>query len=216
MTPIVIPTGPTPTLSDLMARVRLDLFDAGQRAGEQPRWSDTDLSRAMDRANEKYSTVSPYLKESLVPTAPYMRLYAMPADAWWIDAAEFPYGQWPKWWQPVIEKLSIFVTSPPALAGSPAFGPSGHLSAGQYSWMVTYVVPGGGETAAAPLASGYAQSGQSATLPLPVGPYGVSDRNVYRTSAGGSAFTLAGSAGDNMATSYADGLSDAAIASNVA
>lgn len=45
MCPLVIPTGATPTLSDFIARIRLDLFDAGQRAGDQLRWTDTDIAR---------------------------------------------------------------------------------------------------------------------------------------------------------------------------
>jgi hypothetical protein len=72
MSPIVVPTGATPTISDLTACIRLDLFDAGQRAGDDQRWWDVDLIRAPDRANEKYSTVAPYLKEALIPTAPFM------------------------------------------------------------------------------------------------------------------------------------------------
>ena len=216
MTPIVIPTGATPTLSDFIARVRLDLFDAGQRAGDQPRWTDIDLSRALDRANEKYSTVAPYLKESLVPTFPYMRLYAMPVDGWWIDAAEFPYGQWPKWWQPVVEKLSALVSLPPAQSSSPVFAPGGHLSSGVYGWMVTYVVPGNGETTPSPLAAGTAAANQLAVLDVPVGPYGVCDRNIYRTTANGSSYTLAGNVGDNVAESFTDAASDASIASGLA
>lgn len=90
MSPLVISTGATPTLADFIARVRTDLFDAGQRVGDEPRWADSDLTRALDRSNDRYSSVGPYLKEVLIPTAPYMRLYAKPADAWFCDAAEYP------------------------------------------------------------------------------------------------------------------------------
>ena len=216
MPPIVVPTSLTPTLSDLMGRVRLDLFDAGQRAGDQPRWTDQDLARSLDRAVDRYSTIAPYLKEALLPTTPYSRLYPLPADAWWVDAAEFPYGQWPKWFQPVEEKLSALVTPPTAASSSAAFSPSGHLSAGTYAWMASFVVPGGGETTAAPIASGVAQANQRAALTLPLGPYGVSDRRLYRTAANGGAYTLVGSAGDNVTTTFVDSASDSAIASNPA
>lgn len=212
MCPLVIPTGPSPTLGDVLARVRLDLFDAGQRDGDQPRWTDVDLARAIDRSIDRYSTVAPYLREALLPTEPFMRIYGTPSDAWWIDAAEYPYGQWPKWWQPVQERLSALVAAPAAGLGTVSFSPGGNLSAGAYSWLTSFVVPGGGETTAALLASATANSGGTATLAIPVGPYGVSDRRIYRTAAGGSNCTLVGSPGDNVAAAFVDGASDAFIA----
>jgi hypothetical protein len=211
MSPIAIPTGASPSLADLTARVRTDLFDAGQRAGDQPRWLDSDLTRALDRSNDRYSTVAPYLKEVLVPTFPSMRIYPTPSDAWFIDAAEYPYGQWPKWWQPVVEKVSALVMPPPPGAGSVSFGAGGHLSAGAYSWIVTFLVPGGGETTGILLGTGSALINQAATLTIPRGPYGVSDRNVYRTLAGGSIYYLAGTAGDNVSTSFVDTAADGSI-----
>jgi hypothetical protein len=82
--------------------------------------------------------------------------------------------------------------------------------------MLTFVVPGAGETTPSLLASGVAMAGQSAKLPLPLGPYGVADRRIYRTAAGGSTMTLVGSAGDNVTQGYLDSASDASIAAGSA
>ena len=54
MSPIVVPTGATPSVTEFIGKIRTDLFDAGQRAGEQPRRLDSDLARALDRADDKY------------------------------------------------------------------------------------------------------------------------------------------------------------------
>lgn len=213
MSPLVVPTGTSPTISDFISRVRADLFDSGQRVGDEQRWSDSDLVRALDRSNDRYSAVGPNLKQIVMPTFPYMRIYALPADAWFTDAAEYPYGQWPKWWQPTIDGVSALVQSPPAGAGAVSFVPDGNLSAGTYGWQITNVVPGGGETLPVALCSGVASLNEAANLSIPQGPYGVSDRRIYRTQAGGSTFTLAGAVGDNVVTNYIDSGSDAAIAS---
>jgi hypothetical protein len=70
----------------------------------------------------------------------------------------------------VVEKVSILVANPSAGSGVAAFGPGGHLSVGQYSWQVTFVVPGGEETEPSLLASGTASADEVATLTLPIGP----------------------------------------------
>ncbi len=218
MSPIVVVTGLTPTLSDFIARLRLDLFDAGQRAGDQPRWTDMDLARALDRATDVYTSAAPLLKQTLIPTWPFSRLYALPPDAWFADAVEYPYGLFPHWSQPFEERLSALV--PPPASAPPAtisLGAGGALSSGAYSWQITHLVPGGGETMPTPLASGTATAGQRALLGgLPLGPYGVVDRRIYRTAAGGTQPTLAGSVGDNLTTIFVDGAADAAIAAAAA
>ena len=214
MSPIVIPTGSSPTLADFTDRVRSDLFDAGQRAGDTARWLDADLARALDRANDRYSSVAPNLKEAVVPTFPYSRIYAAPSDAWNTDAAEYPYGQWPKWWQPTIDRTSALQQPPVAGSGAVSFGPDGQLSPGEHTWWMSFVVPGGGETTAVPVASGTAQAGQTAEVSIPCGPYGVTDRNIYRTQTGGSSATLVSNVGDNVAAAFADTFSDASIAGN--
>jgi hypothetical protein len=192
--PLVIPTTPQPTLTGFISRVRLDLFDAGQRAGDLPRWLDDDLARALDRSNDAYSTVAPYLKQTLMPTAAGSRLYVRPDDAWWIDAVEYPFGLWPRWYQAVEERVSPFMAEPPANAGTVGFviAPVGSpgLSAGAYSWTVSFVTPGG-ETLAVPLATGTASAGQAAELSgLPLGPYGVTGRRIYRSDGGDPALAI--------------------------
>jgi hypothetical protein len=212
--PIVIPASATPTLADFVARVRTDLFDAGQRAGEQPRWLDSDLVRALDRANDTYSGVAPLLKELLMSTIPQSRLYASPSDAWWIDQVEYPHGLWPKRYQPFLERRSPLIPPPPADTGTVRLVAGGALSAGWYQWAITYVVPGGGETEPTVLAGPVtASAGQAAQLSdLPLGPYGVTDRAIYRTRVGSSGpYWRVGSVGDNQGTSYLDTLSDAQL-----
>lgn len=214
MTPIVVITSTTPTLSDLTERVRRDLFDAGQRAGDEPRWQDLDIVRALDRSNDKYSSAAPLLKLVLIPTTKLSRLYPTPPDAWYVDAVEFPYGQWPRWQQPFQERLSIHV-DPPSVPGSVSFEGGGSLSSGDYTWACSFVTPGGGETTPAFLASGTATPAERANLSsLPVGPYGIVDRNIYRTTAGGSNLFLIRSVGDNSSTAFVDILDDATLATH--
>jgi hypothetical protein len=99
-----------------------------------------------------------------------------------------------------------------------SFTTGGHLSAGSYLWGVTFVVPGGGETTLAPLAGPVtAPANGAATISnVPVGPYGVIDRNIYRTLVGTLApYYLVGSVGDNTSTTYLDAaVSDAQLVSN--
>lgn len=213
MSPVVIPTGATPTVSDFAGRVRADLFDAGQRAGEQPRWLDSDLTRALDRANDKYSSVAPYLRQLLVPTVAGSRRYAVPADCWYVDRIEYPYGEWPAWFQPFQELLSPLISHPPVGAGSVSFSSGGALSAGTYSWYVTFTTPGEGETEPSLLVTSGPSAGAQANLDgIPSGPYGVTGRNLYRTAAGGATATLLAVIADNTTTRWVDADSDASIA----
>src|SRR5256885_3428169 len=53
-----------PTLSEAIADLRQDLFDRTQNlpAGTPQRWADDDLARALDRAVDEYSFVSPLVQ----------------------------------------------------------------------------------------------------------------------------------------------------------
>src|SRR5579884_1923535 len=200
--PILVPTGSSPSLADFTSRVRTDLFDAGQRAGEQPRWADSDLQRALDRANDKYSSAAPYLKQILTQTFPGARRYAVPADAWFVDQVEYPYGAWPTWLQPFEELLSPLISAPvvsPAAAVSFSNTGNTDLNPGAYSWYVSFVTPGG-ETTAVLFQTATAAPGsyhQALLSNLPIGPYGVTARNLYRTAAGGTGATLVTQIQDN-------------------
>src|SRR5579884_2903209 len=219
--PILVPTGSSPSLADFTSRVRTDLFDAGQRAGEQPRWADSDLQRALDRANDKYSSAAPYLKQILTQTFPGARRYAVPADAWFVDQVEYPYGAWPTWLQPFEELLSPLISAPvvsPAAAVSFSNTGNTDLNPGAYSWYVSFVTPGG-ETTAVLFQTATAAPGsyhQALLSNLPIGPYGVTARNLYRTAAGGTGATLVTQIQDNTTTTYLDSASDASIAAAAA
>ena len=75
-----------------------------------------DIARALDRANDKYSSVAPYLKQELMFTIPGSRIYPSPEGCWWIDSVEYPYGQWPKWYQTFQKVLSPYIPEPPEAA----------------------------------------------------------------------------------------------------
>lgn len=110
--------------------------------------------------------------------------------------------------------ISPLISAPPAAAGARQLTGGGSLPAGAYTWYLSFVTPGG-ETPAIELATGAAISGEQATLTgIPIGPYRVTDRNIYRTQAGGSTATLVGNVGDNASGSFVDSQSDAAIASS--
>lgn len=218
--PLVIPTGGTPTVSEFIGKIRTDLFGAGQRAGEQPRWLDGDIARALDRANDKYSSVAPYLKQELLLTIRGSRIYPSPADCWWIDSVEYPYGQWPKWYQTFRESLSPYVPEP-AEGGGSVTPDVGTAMTGMHTWYVTFVGVGGTTTLPVPIATLTAPQGETYSAMvtgIPVGPYGIVDRGIYR-SVGTEPAQLVGTIGDNSTEEYLDavpesGLSGAAPVAN--
>jgi hypothetical protein len=205
MSPIVVPTGGTPSVAEFIGKIRTDLFDAGQRAGEQPRWLDSDLARALDRANDKYSSTAPYLKQELISTIAGSRLYASPADCWWIDSAEYPYGQWPKWYQNVIESLTPYIPEPPENTATAALQ-AGTAYAGPRPGISHLLPQEEARRYPVPIASISAPPGGSYCALLsgiPLGPYGV----IYR-SAGASAPQPVGNLGDNTTELFLDMVAD--------
>src|SRR5690349_15508685 len=92
--PVVLPPAApalpfaSPTLADALTRLRLDIFDA---AGPSPRWQDGDLTRAVDRALDRYSFISPFVQTALIDAVGGSRIYTLPASvlfgpAWWLEA----------------------------------------------------------------------------------------------------------------------------------
>src|SRR5579884_2762886 len=113
-TPPGIPGG-HPTLAEAIADLRQDLFDRAQNVapGAAQRWADDDLARALDRAVDEYSFVSPLIACAMTATLPLTRSYAFPPGAWWIESVEYPSGEYP----PILVPFEEGVT--PSL-GTPA------------------------------------------------------------------------------------------------
>ena len=105
-----------PTLSEAIADLRQDLFDRTQNlpAGTSQRWADDDLARALDRAVDEYSFVSPLVQAVMAATLPYTRAYAFPSGAWWIESVEYPTGFWPVQLVPFEESITPSLGTPPA------------------------------------------------------------------------------------------------------
>jgi len=84
---------------------------------------------------------------------------------------------------------------------------------GDYQWKVTYVnsnvVEGDVGSATATLAA----TSDSITVTIPTAPasYGVANRKIYRTDAGGTTFKLLTTISDNSTTSYEDNSSDSEL-----
>src|SRR5205085_2182614 len=123
-----------PTLSEAIADLRQDLFDRTQNlpAGTPQRWADDDLARALDRAVDEYSFVSPLVQAVMTATLPCTRAYAFPPGAWWIESVEYPTGFWPAQLVPFEESITPSLGTPPAASAVAAIG-TGPLS-GSYAW----------------------------------------------------------------------------------
>src|SRR5579872_5720158 len=211
----------TLTTTLALANVRSDLNDAEPGS----RWTDAQLNRAIDRANERYSRVNPWIRSAILNSIPKCQIYGWPSGALWVDRVEYPQGLWPKRFMPFLERKSSllptpsFTTQPNTVTPSVSLAAGGALGNGNYQWAVTYLTPGGGETLPSSLFPSppiAATNGQEATLfNLPIGPYGTSDRNVYRTKAGGATLYLAGNVGDNQTTTYLDTTADSSLVTTV-
>src|ERR1035437_8699233 len=133
-----VPPFAMPTLGDALVRLRQDIFD---QAGSSPRWQDSDLRRAIDRALDQYSFAAPWLRTALVPAVGGCRLYGIPdggsgSPAWWVEAVEYPTGDYPRRYVPFQE-----MTQPSlGLAPTPTatVGGAGPLS-GAYRYRVSFL-----------------------------------------------------------------------------
>jgi hypothetical protein len=202
-----------PTIADALSRLRQDIFDA---AGPSPRWQDTDLTRAIDRAIDRYSFISPFIQTALIPAVGGSRLYALPASAavfgpsWWLEAVEYPTGFYPRRYVPYqeIPQPGLGVPSAPV-----ATGPSGGPIAGAYRYRVTFVGIAG-ETLPSPPSNSVNGIGFGVALALPLGPAPYTRaRNLYRTPANGADGTqlLVATIADNTSTTYVDQATDGAL-----
>ncbi|MGH2443735.1 MAG: hypothetical protein ACRDFX_11325, partial [Chloroflexota bacterium] len=154
---------------------------------------------------------------------PQVIIYPFPSGAFYIDRVEFPTGLWPKSFVKYLDRKSPLIAEPEwdispnnGMAPEVAFGAGGGLSAGAYTWAFTYTVPGDGETTSSPPVRAVATLGQQATLGgLPIGPYGVTGRNIYRTPAGGGQLKLVSSVQDNVSSIFVDSLPDAGLGASI-
>lgn len=174
--------GGKPVLGDAVAALRRDLFDhvvAVDAGAPPPRWSDDDLVRALQRALDRYSVVSPLIATTTTASLPRTRAYGLPPDAWWIESVEFPSGLYPR--REVAFK-EIVTPSLGLPASAPAASPAGvgGLLDGSYRWSTTFV-KSGGETRAGPPSAALTLAGDAALLDgLPLGPPGTVGRRIYR------------------------------------
>jgi hypothetical protein len=200
-----------------LADLRLDLADPSGTA----RWSDATLNRCIDRANEAYSWAYPLFESQQIPTIKGCNLYASPTSSWYVDKIEYPVGRYPKNFPGFFERKTALIPTPTTVPPNNAAplsvadgGAGGLLSAGAYQWAFTYLVPGGGETPTSPVVSTTLLASHKASLSIPTGPYGVQNRNLYRTVAGGAQLKLVAALGDNFTTTYLDNTADASLGTN--
>lgn len=104
-------------------------------------------------------------------------------------------------------------TAPTAALASPAA--PGNLSAGNYTYRLTYVTVHGetqGGTVSSPAVTVLdpGVNGQIDLSSIPVGPAGTIARRLYRTTAGGAVYKRVTEL-DNVATTYRDNIADAAL-----
>jgi hypothetical protein len=223
----------SPTLADALARLRQDIFDpatplgaaVGQVSGLvglNPRWQDADLIRAIDRALDQYSFLSPWRQTVLVPAVGHCRLYPAPGasaagaggaaamgagPAWWVEAVEYPVGRYPRRFVPFEEASQPGLGVPAAPAASLAG--AGSLS-GSYIWRVTFLGVAG-ETAAGPASAPLSLTGGQALISLPLGPAPwCVGRRLYRTPANGAdgSQLLVMAINDNASGSVIDNVRD--------
>lgn len=201
-----------PTLPQAVMDLRQDLFDRVQNmpllngVSAPQRWADDDLARALDRALDEYSWISPLIQSVMTASLPQCRNYAFPSGAWWVETVEYPTGQWPIAY--VDFEDNIITPSLGTPGATTAAAGAGTLS-GSYQWATTFT-KSGGETLPGPASGALVLAAQGGALTLPLGPPGTVGRNLYR-SKGGGPFGYVGQVLDNTTTSYLDSLADGSV-----
>lgn len=200
------------------ANVRNDLMDLDPTAY---RWTDAVINREIDRSVDRYSHLAPLYVWSQMATIAQSRVYATPTQAWFLERVEYPLGQYPKRYVVFSERTSPQIATPVNPAGGPNFGlaqQAGGSLNGTYQYGVTYTVPGYttpggiGETPAGLATSiTVGASSKVALSNIPIGPYGVTGRNLYRTTAGGASLLFLASIPDNSTTTYVDTAADGSL-----
>lgn len=112
---------------------------------------------------------------------------------------------------------SLEVSRPPsaptvALVAPPA---AGNVDNGDHYYKISFVTATGetlpGTASAVVTVADKEVNGKVNVTAIPVGPAGCTDRKVYRTKAGGSAYFVVAAIGDNTTTAYEDNIADAAL-----
>ena len=219
--PMALPLA-SPTLADALARLRQDIFD---QVGPSPRWQDSDLTRAIDRAIDQYSFVMPWTQVALIPAVGGSRLYAVPTTvgatqiagqagsgpSWWIESVEYPAGFFPRRTAPYRELLQPSLGVPPA-PGAALNGAASTALNGSYRYVVTYLGIAG-ETAIGAPSAALVVTHQPVLVTLPLGPQPYcSGRALYRTAGSGNPpYYLVAAILDNSTSGYVDTLGDAGL-----
>lgn len=199
------------TLSDIENAVRLDLFDP---AGASQRWATSDIDRAIDKAIDRYTQYYPNINWVDMNTEAYQRTYPYPTPA----NPAYPV----LWIERILMPLQVYGSffSPPATAPGAAVGSAGNVN-GTVQYCVTFISQGG-ETTPGPATSITVSNQQVQLSNIPLGAMqtqvpaiatnNVTGRNIYRTQAGGSTFSLLGTIQDNTTTTFTDNVADSSLA----
>ena len=202
-------------INDFLTALRADLFDTLQ-SPTAPRWSDTDLTKALDRSLNRYSQVSPNLQAIQIAAQPEINQYPIPAGAWYVDAVEYPFNLFPKVYCPFVQKKTPQIADPAGAAALTLAATPGGLvppslasfSPTQYTY--TWLTAGGGESkpSPGPFPSVVVVAPSIVVISgIPTGPYGTVARNLYRSRVTGG-LALAGTIPDNTNSSFTDNTPD--------
>lgn len=200
-------------LSDLETMVRQDLFDP---SGGTPRWTNSDIDRALDKAVDRYTQYYPNIAFTDMSTQPYQRTYPYPTS--WNTS--YP----PMWIERILYPLQTYGSyfTPPSAGPSAAAVAGAGLGIGVYGYAVTFLSQGG-ETTPSPTTNVTTTSGnQKVNLSnIPLGPAvtsvpgvavnNVIGRNIYRTTVGGNVLYLLTTITDNVTTTYSDTTADSVL-----
>jgi len=209
-----MPTTYPLVINDFLTALRADLFDTA--TSTPSRWSDADLTRALNLSLNRYSQVSPNLQAIQIAAKPQINQYPIPAGAWYVDAVEYPFDLFPKVYCPFVQKKSAQIPNPNAGAAitlATAIGGSVPASMATFAptqYTYTWLTAGGGETAPPPSPyPGVVVVAPSSLLlsGIPTGPYGTVARNVYRSRVTGG-LALAGTIPDNTSSTFTDTVPD--------
>lgn len=204
-------------INDFLTNLRADLFDT-LTPPTAPRWSDADLTRALDRSLHRYSQVSPNLQAVQIPASPQINQYPLPAGAWYVDAVEYPFNLFPKVYCPFVQKKTSQIADPSVAALTLATAPGGLVPASLASfsptqYAYTFLTAGGGESLPSPAPHPSVAVGVPSIVVIsgiPKGPYGTVARNIYRSRVTGG-LALAGQIPDNTTTSFTDNVPDSQL-----
>jgi len=218
-------------LNDFLADLRIDLSDTITPPAV-PRWSDADLTRALDRSLNRYSQVSPNLQAVQLDANPQINQYPIPPGAWYVDAVEYPFGLFPKVYCPFVQKKTPRIANPAAGGGAPSGSltlaatsggnvPPSLASFSPTQYTYTWLTAGGGETLPPPSPYPAVVVAVPSTVivsGVPTGPYGTVARNIYRSrvtggpsAPSGGGLALAGSIPDNTSSSFTDTVPDSLL-----